>query len=340
MTLNSKEGVPFHRIIRNFMCQGGDFSNRDGTGGESIYGSKFADENFRVKHNRAGLLSMANAGPNTNGSQFFITLVPTPHLDNKHVVFGEVLSGMEIVRQMENVDTIRDKPVLGLEIIVSRCGIVPDERSLPNISTKSQSIESEESISNEKKKKKHSSKEKKSKKEKKQKKESKKSSKHKKKKSHSVDNARNDTELDIHHEKSYDDKNSSPTSRNYDQYYDERKDSRSIYRSPSAREESNEDVDGNREENRKQNRSKRLEYSENRDTYRGEHDEVYRREYGGERDDMHKRGNYRKSYVGEETRSHRSNELYERDRIRDSSDDELSSTLLGKKRSRNDEEYL
>jgi len=102
------------------MIQGGDFTAGNGTGGESIYGDKFADENFQLKHTKPFLLSMANAGPNTNGSQFFVTTVNTPHLDGKHVVFGETLSGKSIIREIENMKTQSDKPIK--DVVIADCG--------------------------------------------------------------------------------------------------------------------------------------------------------------------------------------------------------------------------
>ncbi|EEH41048.2 peptidyl-prolyl cis-trans isomerase D [Paracoccidioides lutzii Pb01] len=119
--LLSYKGSIFHRIIKQFMIQGGDFTAFNGTGGESIYGEKFDDENFDLKHDRPFLLSMANSGPGTNGSQFFITTVPTPHLDGKHVVFGEVITGKGLVRKIEKSQTdTSDKPYK--EVKVVDCG--------------------------------------------------------------------------------------------------------------------------------------------------------------------------------------------------------------------------
>lgn len=122
----SYKGSLFHRVIKGFMCQGGDFTHGSGIGGESIYGEKFEDENFKLTHDKPFLLSMANAGANTNGSQFFITTVPTPHLNGKHVVFGEVIQGKSIVRDLERCEKgENDRPVD--DWVIADCGQLADD---------------------------------------------------------------------------------------------------------------------------------------------------------------------------------------------------------------------
>lgn len=118
------KGVPFHRIIPDFMIQGGDTDLTDGFGGKSIYGHKFADENFTKRHNKPGLLSMANSGPNSNGSQFFITTVPCPWLDGKHVVFGEVSKGIDLVKKIESFGTMSGKPKAS--IVIEDAGVLTE----------------------------------------------------------------------------------------------------------------------------------------------------------------------------------------------------------------------
>ena len=113
------KGSHFHRIIPRFMAQGGDFTHGTGMGGESIYGNKFDDENFKVKHSKKGQLSMANAGRNTNGSQFFLTFVPCPWLDGKHVVFGEVIKGLELLELLEKYGTPGGQPTQKITIMDS-----------------------------------------------------------------------------------------------------------------------------------------------------------------------------------------------------------------------------
>ena len=112
----------FHRLIKDFCIQGGDITNNDGTGGISIYGKTFEDENFNIKHDDIGILSMANKGPNTNNSQFFITFKPTPWLDGKHVAFGKIKSGINLLKNFNNLEVNNDKPINN--ILIFDCGLI------------------------------------------------------------------------------------------------------------------------------------------------------------------------------------------------------------------------
>ena len=121
----------FHRVIPGFMAQGGDFTRGNGTGGESIYGMKFKDENFVKKHSGPGMLSMANAGPNTNGSQFFLTFVATPHLNGAHVVFGQVTDGLDMLEAMQQVGSQNGQT--RVPVTIEDCGEIIDEPTEPKL---------------------------------------------------------------------------------------------------------------------------------------------------------------------------------------------------------------
>ena len=124
----SYQDTIFHRVIKDFMVQGGDITRGDGTGGYSIYGEQFDDENFNLTHNQPGMLSMANAGPNTNNSQFFVTIKKTPWLDNKHVVFGIIISGFDIIKKIEEYETDeKNKPLK--DIVIKKCGLIFPEKN-------------------------------------------------------------------------------------------------------------------------------------------------------------------------------------------------------------------
>lgn len=147
----SYAGTIFHRVIKGFMIQGGDFVSHNGEGGESIYGEYFDDEKegLKLEHNRSGLLSMANIGENTNGSQFFITCAPCPHLNGKHVIFGEVVKGMNIVRKIEHVNTDDDdKPIT--DVVIVRCGSLNEESDDSDVES-GELVETENEIVEEKK---------------------------------------------------------------------------------------------------------------------------------------------------------------------------------------------